>query len=143
MQFEFSTATQIIFGAGKASKIGTYAPTLGRRAMVVTGRSSARADIILEQLDKQGIESIFFSVPGEPTTDIALAGVQKARQAACDWVIGIGGGSVIDTSKVIAALLTNKGKLLDYLEVIGKGKPLENMPPPMLPFRPPRERGLR
>lgn len=130
MQFEFSTATQIIFGAGKASKIGTYAPTLGRRAMVVTGRSSARAGIILEQLDKQGIESISFSVLGEPTTDIALAGVQKARQAACDWVIGIGGGSVIDTGKVIAALLTNEGELLDYLEVIGKGKPLEKMPAP-------------
>jgi alcohol dehydrogenase class IV len=98
--------------------------------MVVTGRSSARADIILEQLDKQGIESISFSVLGEPTTDIALAGVQKARQAACDWVIGIGGGSIIDTGKVIAALLTNEGELLDYLEVIGKGKPLEKMPAP-------------
>jgi alcohol dehydrogenase class IV len=98
--------------------------------MVVTGRSLARADIIVEQLDKQGIESISFSVPGEPTTDMALAGVQKARRAACDWVIGIGGGSVMDTGKVIAALLTNKGKLLDYLEVIGKGKPLEKLPAP-------------
>ena len=77
--------------------------------MVADGRSSARAGIILEKLDKQVIESISFSVLGEPTTDIDLAGVQKARQAACDWVIGIGGGSVIDTSKVIAALLTNKG----------------------------------
>ena len=62
MQFEFSTATQIIFGAGKAREIGTYAPTLGRRAMVVTGRSSARADILLEQLARQGIESISLSV---------------------------------------------------------------------------------
>lgn len=130
MQFEFSTATQIIFGAGKAREIGTYAPNLGRRTMVVTGRSSARADIILEQLAKQGIESISFSVLEEPTADMALAGVQKARQAACDWVIGIGGGSVIDTGKVIAALLTNEGKLLDYLEVIGRGKPLEKMPAP-------------
>ena len=74
MQFEFSTATQIIFGAGKAKEIATYAPTLGRRAMVVTGRSPARADIVLEQLHKQGIESVSFSVPGEPTTEIALAG---------------------------------------------------------------------
>ncbi|MGD9057530.1 MAG: iron-containing alcohol dehydrogenase [Desulfobacterales bacterium] len=130
MQFEFSTATQVIFGTGKAREIGKYAPTMGRRAMVVTGRSLARADIIVEQLDKQGIESISFSVPGEPTTDTALAGVQKARQAACDCVIGIGGGSVLDTGKVIAALLTNEGKLLDYLEVIGKGKPLENIPAP-------------
>ena len=132
MQFEFSTATQIIFGAGKAREIGTYAPTLGQRAMVVTGRNRARAEIILEQLDEQGVESISFSVPGEPTKDMALAGAQKARQAVCDWVIGIGGGSVIDTGKVIAALLTNEGKLLDYLEVIGKGKPLEKMPAPYI-----------
>ena len=130
MQFEFSTATQIIFGAGKAREIGAFAQTLGRRAMVVTGRSPERADIILEQLSEQRIGSILFSVPGEPTTDIALVGAQKAREAACDWVIGIGGGSVIDTGKVIAALLTNKGKLLDYLEVIGKGKPIEKMPAP-------------
>ena len=130
MHFEFATATQIIFGAGKAREIGTYAPSPGRRAMVVTGHRTARAELILELLDKRGIETITFSVPGEPSTDMALAGVQKARQAACDWVIGIGGGSVMDTGKVIAALLTNEGKLLDYLEVIGKGKPLEKMPAP-------------
>jgi alcohol dehydrogenase class IV len=130
MQFEFSTATQIIFGAGKAREIGAFAQTLGRRAMVVTGRSPERADIILEQLSEQRIGSIIFSVPGEPTTDIALVGAQKAREAACDWVIGIGGGSVIDAGKVIAALITNKGNLLDYLEVIGKGKPIEKMPAP-------------
>ena len=103
MQFEFSTATQIIFGAGKAREISTYAPTMGRRAMVVTGRSSARADFILAQLAKQGIESITFSVLGEPTTDMALAGVQKARQAACDWVIGIGGGIVCDIAGFVAS----------------------------------------
>ena len=130
MHFEFATATQIVFGGGTAREIGAYAPSLGRRAMVVTGHRTARAELILELLDKRGIETITFSVPGEPSTDMALAGVQKARQAACDWVIGIGGGSVMDTGKVIAALLTNEGKLLDYLEVIGKGKPLEKIPTP-------------
>ena len=128
MHFEFATAARIVFGAGKAREVGTYAPARGRRAMVVTGRSSAWAELIVERLNRQGIETIFFSVSGEPTTDIALAGVQKAREAACDWVIGIGGGSVMDTGKVIAALLTNEGKLLDYLEVIGEGKPLEKQP---------------
>ena len=127
MHFEFSTAAQIIFGTGKVRKIGTYASILGQQAMVVTGRNPALANIILEQLDKQGVEPISFSVKGEPTTDMALAGVQKARQAACDWIISIVGGSVIDTGKVIATLLTNEGKLLEYLEAIGKGKPLEKM----------------
>jgi alcohol dehydrogenase class IV len=132
MNFGFATATQIIFGAGTARTIGNYAATLGQRAMVVSGRSSARYGIIREQLEKQGIASTHFSVQGEPTTETALAGVQKARQAACDCVIGIGGGSVIDAGKVIAALLTNRGNLSDYLEVIGKGLPLEKMSAPYI-----------
>ena len=132
MNFGFATATQIIFGAGTARTIGNYAATLGQRAMVVSGRSSARYGIIREQLEKQGIASTHFSVQGEPTTETALAGVQKARQAACDCVIGIGGGSVIDVGKVIAALLTNRGELSDYLEVIGKGLPLEKMSAPYI-----------
>ena len=53
MQFEFSTATRIIFGAGRAREIGTYAPSKVRRAMVVIGRSMARAEMIIEQLKKQ------------------------------------------------------------------------------------------
>ncbi len=132
MKFEFATATQIVFGAGTARTIGNYAGTLGLRAMVVCGRSQVRYDIIREQLKKQGIASTHFSVGGEPTTEIALAGVQKARQGACDCVIGIGGGSVIDAGKVVAALLTNGGDLSDYLEVIGKGLPLEKMPAPYM-----------
>jgi alcohol dehydrogenase class IV len=132
MKFEFATATQIIFGAGTARTIENYAGTLGQRAMVVSGRSSARYDIIREQLEKQGIASTHFSVPAEPTTETALAGVQKARQGACDCVIGIGGGSVIDAGKVIAALLSNRGNLSDYLEVIGKGLPLKKLSAPYM-----------
>ncbi len=132
MKFEFATATQIIFGAGTARTIGNYAATLGQRAMVVSGRNLAKYDIIRKQLEKQGIASTHFSVRAEPTTETALAGVQRARQGACDCVIGIGGGSVIDAGKVVAALLTNGGDLSDYLEVIGKGLPLEKMPAPYM-----------
>ncbi len=132
MKFEFATATQIIFGAGTAKEIGHYAATMGQRALVVTGRSAERANFILEQLDEHAIEATLFSVREEPTTDVALAGVQKARQAACECVIGIGGGSVIDTGKVIAALITNRGELLDYLEVIGRGRPLEQISAPYI-----------
>jgi alcohol dehydrogenase class IV len=56
--------------------------------------------------------------------DLVLSGAQRARDDRCDLVIGIGGGSVVDTGKAIAALLTNEGDLLDYLEVIGRGQPL-------------------
>jgi len=57
-----------------------------------------------------------------------LAAVDSARREACDFVVGIGGGSVLDTGKVVAALLTNHGDLMDYLEVIGRGQPLDREP---------------
>jgi alcohol dehydrogenase class IV len=72
------------------------------------------------------LEITVLAVSGEPTTDSALEGVSRARHSGCEAVIGIGGGSVLDTGKVIAALLTNRGELMQYLEVIGKGQPLSN-----------------
>ena len=74
--------------------------------------------------------AVAFTVSGEPTLDTVLAGVQKAREEACQVVVGFGGGSVIDAGKAIAALLTNRGNLLDYLEVIGRGQPLTQAPVP-------------
>ena len=128
MRFEFATATRIIFGPGTVQEIPSWAGEMGSRAFVVTGRSLERAEPLLEQLGKQGIKCITFQVTQEPTTSIANTAVQQARQAECDLVIGIGGGSVLDTGKVIAAMLTNTGLLEDYLEVIGRGQPLIHVP---------------
>ncbi len=73
-----------------------------------------------------------YPVTAEPTVDIALAAVRCARRAECDLVIGIGGGSVIDTGKVVAALITNSGRLEDYLEVIGSAEPLAHPSAPYI-----------
>jgi alcohol dehydrogenase class IV len=62
---------------------------------------------------------------------VVIEGTRQAREAGCDLIIGFGGGSALDTGKVIAALLTNGGDLLDYLEVIGQGRPLTQ---PSAPF---------
>jgi alcohol dehydrogenase class IV len=124
MRFEFATARRILFGSGTLQEVAPMAAEMGRRAIVVTGGTIERAAWLLEQLNEQGVDSILFNVAGEPSTEVALAGVQHAREAGCDSVIGIGGGSVLDTGKAIAALLTNSGQLLDYLEVIGRGRPL-------------------
>jgi len=121
MVFEFATPPRIIFGAGKLREIGPLAAALGRRALVVTGSTSARAAPLLEMLAAAGVACASFPVSGEPTTDLVRQGVRQARDAGCDMVIGIGGGSVIDAGKAIAALLTNAGDPLDYLEVIGRG----------------------
>ena len=124
MRFEFATATRIIFGPGTISEASSLSGDMGKRAFVVTGRTVERAEPLLERLDKHGIEYVTFNVSGEPTTTIATAAVQAARQAGCDTVISIGGASVVDTGKVVAAMLTNSGELEDYLEVVGAGKPL-------------------
>ncbi len=132
MRFEFATATRIIFGQGTIREVAPLAAEMGSRAFVVTGRTCQWAEPLLEQLNKQGIKCVMFNVPGEPTTTIAEAAVEQARQAKSDLVISIGGGSVLDTGKVIAAMLTNSGELEDYLEVVGRGKPLTRSPAPYI-----------
>jgi alcohol dehydrogenase class IV len=124
MNFEFATANRIIFGSGTAGKVASLAASLGSRAFVITDCYIERSVDLLDQIRNEGVEVENFCVAGEPTTDLVLIGVQKARKAASDVVIGIGGGSVIDTGKAIASLLANGGEPLDYLEVIGKGKPI-------------------
>jgi len=132
MRFEFATATRIIFGPGTIDEVGPAAAGMGRRAFVVTGHSLERAEPLLEQLNAHQIEYVTFNVPKEPTTTIVKEAVNKARQAKSDLVVGIGGGSVIDTVKAIAAMLTNSGEFEDYLEVVGLGKPLTRSPAPCI-----------
>lgn len=124
MRFEFATATRILFGPGSVTEVAPAAAALGRRALLVTGRNVERIAPLREGLNAQGVVAVTFAVAGEPTVDIARAGVQRAREMECDLVIGLGGGSVLDTGKAIAALLANGGDPLDYVEVIGRGQAL-------------------
>lgn len=124
MNFEFATATRIIFGPGTLKQVGPLVAEMGHRALVVMGRTTERADPLLDILTAHGLDAATFVVSGEPTVDIAQQGTHQARAKKCDLIIGIGGGSVLDAGKAIAALLTNGGGPLDYLEVIGEGKPI-------------------
>jgi alcohol dehydrogenase class IV len=131
MHFEFSTAERIIFGPGTVHQVGDLAQGLGQRALVVRGSNASRAAPVLESLEKAGVEAVSFGLLNEPTTDRVGEGTDLAREAGCDLVIGIGGGSVIDGAKAIAALLANGGVPLDYLEVIGRGQPITR---PSVPY---------
>ena len=124
MNFEFATAGRIVFGDGTAMQLSNHAGALGRRAFVITGSNPARLCDLLDSIDE--LAAGRFAVTGEPSTDLLAEAVEQARADACDMVIGIGGGSVIDTAKAVAALLTNSGAVMDYLEVVGLGKPLTN-----------------
>jgi len=132
MRFEFATATRILFGPGVLREVAPIARGLGWHAFVVTGRSTERAASLLSSLSSSGVESSIFRMSGEPTTDLVRDGAARARESNSDFVIAIGGGSVIDAGKAIAALATNDGDLLDYLEIIGHGKLLERTPLPFI-----------
>ena len=123
-QFEFATATRILFGPGKLKEIGSIAANLGKRVLVVQGGNSARSLPLRSILGEAGIEFSTFEIRGEPTNEDIIQGVRKARESDFDLIIGFGGGSVIDSAKAIAAVAANPGELSDYQETIGGGKPL-------------------
>jgi alcohol dehydrogenase class IV len=132
MEFEFATATRIIFGRGKINKIGELVEGMGQRALFVLGVDEPIAERLLGLLIDSGIDYLLLSVHSEPTTGFIQSGLQFARQGKCDFVISFGGGSAIDTGKAISALLTNTGDVLDYLEVIGKSQALIKAPVPFV-----------
>jgi len=122
MQFEFATARRIIFGNGKISEIGKIARREGGKALVVCGSSLDRYSRFILSLADHGIKYCSYSVSTEPTIDVVRKGIELCRFERCNLVIGIGGGSVIDTGKAIALLSAKEGDISDYLEVIGQGK---------------------
>jgi alcohol dehydrogenase class IV len=131
LRFEFATATRVLFAAGALGEIGPLARQYGSRALVVTGRDPGRAEPLLAALRQHGVQPVVFAVAGEPEVQTVEGGVALARQEGCQFVISLGGGSVIDAGKAVAAMLANEGELLDYLEVVGRGKALSR---PSVPF---------
>lgn len=127
MRFEFATATRILFGEGTAASLPDLAHTFGSRPLVVTGASRDRAAALIEALSAET-----FALAGEPTIELVREGACHIQQTGCDVVISIGGGSVIDAGKAIAALATNGGDPLEFLEVIGKGRPISRAPLPFI-----------
>ena len=132
MTFEFSTTTRILFGAGRAAEAPGEIGALGlRRVLLVTGRSGARSAPLVDALGVRGVAVEPFRVDGEPTAALARDGTARATAARCDGVVAMGGGSALDAGKAIAAMISNGGDPLDYLEVVGRGLPLTR---PSVPF---------
>jgi len=131
MTYSFFTAG-IIFGVGARVEAASRAARLGKRCLLVTGSRPERCAWLLEDLRAVMEDVRCVSVCGEPETTFISGQVQAARQAGCDVVVAMGGGSVIDAGKALAALVGNPGDLFDYLEVIGRGLPLLHLPLPMI-----------
>jgi alcohol dehydrogenase class IV len=122
--FDFATAGQIVFGNGRRAEAVAAVRALGRTPLLVTGAHPERAAWF------GGAETL--SAAGEPTIDDARSGASLARQSGCDVIVAIGGGSAIDLAKAVAALAANSGDVLDYLEVVGRGRPFESDPLPVV-----------
>jgi alcohol dehydrogenase class IV len=127
--FEFGTAGRIVVGPGRAAELPQVLAGLGTRVLACTGGDPARHGRLLSGL---GMPAAVFAVPGEPTVDLARAGIAAAREHGADVVAAVGGGSVIDTAKAVAMLLANGGDPLDYLEVVGSGRKIARPAVPLV-----------
>jgi len=127
MRFEFATATRVVFGEGTAATLPDLARSFGVRPLVVTGASPERAAWLVSALEAET-----FSATGEPTVELVRAGAQRVQDAGCDVILAMGGGSAIDAGKAIAAIATNGGEPLEFLEVVGSGRAITVQPLPFI-----------
>jgi alcohol dehydrogenase class IV len=135
MRYEFAAAQRIVVGPGSGAELADLVAAIGGRGLLVQGHGATTrggpAAHLAGRLHERELIVTTFSAAREPQVADVEEGARLARANGCDIVIGIGGGSVLDTAKAIAALATNRGGALDYLEVVGAGKPLEQ---PALPI---------
>lgn len=117
--------------------LGEAAPLLkkmGNKAFIVTGRHVAVSDMMKQLtalLDENGIGCVIFDgITSEPTDTMIEKGVEMLKSSGCDFIIGIGGGSPLDSAKAIAAMAVNEGSIADYngKEITGEILPLAAIP---------------
>lgn len=136
--FNFFIPTNIVFGAGRIKELSTL-PMPGKKALIVTtaGKSVIKygyLDMVQEGLKAQGIESVVFNkILPNPISDHVMEGARFARDNECDFIIGLGGGSPIDSAKSIAIMVNNPGHYWDYIHGgTGKGRPVTEKVLPLI-----------
>ena len=120
MEFSYFLPVNIQFGWNKVDSVAEFAAPYGKKALIVTGRSSAKKsglyDRVVAKLDAAHIEHVLFDqVDANPLTITALDGAALAKSESCDMVIAIGGGSIMDCAKGIAFMAVNDGDINDYI----------------------------
>lgn len=118
--FKYFLPVNIEFGSGKVAKAGELTKPYGKKALIVTGHSSAKKsglyDKVKDSLKAEGIDSVLFDkVAQNPLTTTAAEGAAFAKENGCDVVVAIGGGSIMDCAKAIAFLAVNDGDVSDYI----------------------------
>ena len=138
MNYNQYILTHILFGAGQLNNLHTQTMPGKKALIIISNGKSTRANGYLarteEQLHQVGVETeVFDGVAPNPTVANSEAGAEAAREFGADFLVALGGGSVMDCSKAIALLATNNGKLWDYVPIgTGKGQPISNKPLPII-----------
>ncbi|MEH6675256.1 MAG: iron-containing alcohol dehydrogenase [Sulfitobacter sp.] len=130
--FSFYSPQALHFGRGQAAQTAALAAGFGARVLIVHGSNTARAAWLIEDCHAAGLSVVRESCGAEPSLPALEAALGRIGADQPDVVIALGGGSVIDFAKALAALIPCAGKPLDYLEGVGGGKPLETAPLPMI-----------
>jgi alcohol dehydrogenase len=123
--FALGRLPRIAFGDGRIEELPGIVASHGRRALLVTGRSSFRGSdawpALLAGLDAAGVSVVDSVVEGEPSPEVVDGAVAAFRSAGVEVVVGIGGGSVLDAAKAVAGLLRAETTVMDHLEGVGRG----------------------
>lgn len=128
MDFQIVLPGRTIAGKGAISRaeIGKY----GRKPLIVTGKYTAKSAAAAELLKYAPDGVVFDGITGEPTVEMINAGVRAYHENSCDYVIGIGGGSALDSAKAVAAMSALGGNIADYMgrEISGEFPPMVLIP---------------
>ncbi|WP_099206131.1 iron-containing alcohol dehydrogenase [Scatolibacter rhodanostii] len=131
MTYSFTMPVRTLVGEGAIFSAKDSIEEMGKKAFIVTGKhvgASGAVSQLKEALSNWGIEScVFDEITGEPTNVMIEEGVSAYRQSASDFIIGIGGGSPLDSAKAIAAMSVLPGAIADYV-----GKEIQGDFPPMV-----------
>ena len=126
MKFNYNLPVNLLFGRGRSNEIGTEVAKYGKKALIVTGRSSTKKSGLLDKtvnlLKEAKVEyEIFDKVEQNPLTTTVYEGVDVIKETGCDVVLGLGGGSIMDAAKSIAFAAKNPGDISEYIFGIKQG----------------------
>ena len=131
INFNFTSAPCTIFGEGALKKASPYFNRFGKKALIVTGKIITKSGLtsqVQNMLSELGIESVVFNdLPGEPDDIMINNGIKVYKDEECDFIIGLGGGTPLDSAKAITAMSVLPGKLADYA-----GKEMSGAFPPLV-----------
>lgn len=130
----FVIPNHTVVGTNVLSEAAPLLKKMGNKAFIVTGKHVAVSNMmkqLTDLLDENGIDCVIFDgITGEPTDTMIENGVEMLKSSGCDFIIGIGGGSPLDSAKAIAAMAVNEGSIADYngKEITGEILPLAAIP---------------